>query len=59
MTAVRIDGVATAATVRGELVDRIAALKPSLDVAALRARVLKLTDGHPLYPGLVSPGTWS
>ena len=43
-----------------EVADIIAAaLKPSLDVAALRARVLKLTDGHPLYPGLVSPGTWS
>ena len=34
------------------------ALKPTPDVAALRARVLKLTDGYPLYPGLESPGTW-
>ena len=43
-----------------EVADIIAtALKPSPDVAALRARVLKLTDGYPLYPGLESPGTWS
>jgi glycine hydroxymethyltransferase len=35
------------------------ALKPEPDVAALRARVLKLTDGYPLYPGLTSPGTWN
>ncbi|MFB2582522.1 serine hydroxymethyltransferase [Herbiconiux sp. P15] len=28
------------------------ALKPSPDVEALRARVLTLTDGFPLYPGL-------
>jgi len=42
-----------------EVADIIAtALKPSPDVAALRARVLKLTDGYPLYPGLESPGTW-
>jgi glycine hydroxymethyltransferase len=43
-----------------EVADIIAtALKPSPDVAALRARVLKLTDGYPLYPGLESPGRWS
>ena len=43
-----------------EVADIIAsALKPTPDVAALRARVLKLTDGYPLYPGLVSPATWS
>ena len=43
-----------------EVADIIAtALKPAPDVAALRARVLKLTDGFPLYPGLESPGTWS
>ncbi|RFA10009.1 serine hydroxymethyltransferase [Subtercola boreus] len=36
-----------------EVADIIAnALKPSPDVAALRARVLKLTDGFPLYDGL-------
>jgi len=43
-----------------EVADIIAgALLPTPDVAALRARVLKLTDGYPLYPGLVSPGTWA
>ncbi|MCU1404178.1 MAG: serine hydroxymethyltransferase, partial [Glaciihabitans sp.] len=43
-----------------EVADIIAtALKPAPDVDALRARVLKLTDGYPLYPNLVSPGTWS
>jgi len=43
-----------------EVADIIAtALKPAPDVAALRARVLELTDGFPLYPGLVSPGTWA
>ena len=43
-----------------EVADIIAeALKPTPDVAALRARVLKLTDGYPLYPGLTSPGRWS
>jgi len=43
-----------------EVADIIAtALKPTPDVAALRARVLKLTDGYPLYPGLASPGTWA
>jgi len=43
-----------------EVADIIAAaLKPTPDVEALRARVLKLTDGYPLYPGLVSPGTWN
>ena len=42
-----------------EVADIIAnALMPSPDVAALRARVLKLTDGYPLYPGLTSPGSW-
>ena len=42
-----------------EVADIIAtALKPTPDVAALRQRVLRLTDGYPLYPGLVSPGTW-
>ncbi|MEA9986486.1 MULTISPECIES: serine hydroxymethyltransferase [Subtercola] len=36
-----------------EVADIIAnALKPAPDVAALRARVLKLTDGYPLYDGL-------
>jgi glycine hydroxymethyltransferase len=43
-----------------EVADIIAtALKPAPDVPALRARVLELTDGFPLYPGLVSPGTWA
>jgi glycine hydroxymethyltransferase len=43
-----------------EVADIIAtALKPAPDVAALRARVQKLTDGYPLYPGLTSPGTWA
>jgi glycine hydroxymethyltransferase len=43
-----------------EVADIIAnALKPTPDVAALRERVLKLTDGFPLYPGLTSPGTWA
>ena len=43
-----------------EVADIIAtALKPTPDVEALRARVLKLTEGYPLYPGLVSPATWS
>jgi len=43
-----------------EVADIIAtALKPTPDVAALRSRVLKLTDGYPLYPGLTSPGSWS
>ena len=43
-----------------EVADIIAeALKPTPDVAALRARVLTLTDGYPLYPGLTSPGQWS
>lgn len=42
-----------------EVADIIAAaLKPAPDVAALRRRVLTLTDGYPLYPGLTSPGTW-
>jgi glycine hydroxymethyltransferase len=42
-----------------EVADIIAtALKPEPDVMALRQRVVKLTDGFPLYPGLVSPGTW-
>jgi len=43
-----------------EVADIIAtALKPTPDVAALRDRVLKLTDGFPLYEGLTSPGRWS
>jgi glycine hydroxymethyltransferase len=43
-----------------EVADIIAtALKPTPDVAALRARVLKLTDGFPLYEGLTSPGSWA
>jgi len=43
-----------------EVADIIAtALKPAPDVDALRARVVKLTDGYPLYPGLTSPGTWA
>ncbi|MES2170661.1 MAG: serine hydroxymethyltransferase [Actinomycetota bacterium] len=43
-----------------EVADIIAnALKPDPDVDALRARVVKLTDGYPLYPGLTSPGTWA
>ncbi|MDQ1572828.1 MAG: glycine hydroxymethyltransferase [Actinomycetota bacterium] len=42
-----------------EVADIIAtALKPEPDVNALRERVVKLTDGFPLYPGLLSPGTW-
>jgi glycine hydroxymethyltransferase len=43
-----------------EVADIIAtALKPEPDVMALRQRVLTLTDGFPLYPGLESPGSWS
>jgi glycine hydroxymethyltransferase len=43
-----------------EVADIIAnALKPNPDTAALRARVLKLTDGFPLYEGLTSPARWS
>jgi len=43
-----------------EVADIIAgALKPAPDVAALRSRVLKLTDGFPLYEGLTSPGSWN
>ena len=43
-----------------EVADIIAtALKPEPDVAALRSRVLTLTDGFPLYEGLSSPTTWS
>jgi glycine hydroxymethyltransferase len=43
-----------------EVADIIAlALQPNPDVAALRQRVLTLTDGFPLYPGLTSPGSWS
>ena len=42
-----------------EVADIIAtALKPTPDVAALRDRVLTLTDGFPLYEGLTSPGSW-
>jgi len=43
-----------------EVADIIAtALKPAPDVDVLRARVMKLTDGYPLYPGLTIPGTWA
>jgi glycine hydroxymethyltransferase len=43
-----------------EVADIIAtALKPTPDVAALRTRVLKLTEAFPLYSGLTSPGTWA
>jgi len=43
-----------------EVADIIAtALKPAPDVAALRSRVLALTDGFPLYEGLTSPGSWN
>lgn len=43
-----------------EVADIIAAaLMPDPDVAALRARVITLTDGYPLYPGLTSPGIWA
>jgi glycine hydroxymethyltransferase len=42
-----------------EVADIIAnALLPEPDVDALRSRVVKLTDGYPLYPGLTSPGSW-
>jgi len=42
-----------------EVADIIAnALLPEPDVDALLARVVKLTDGYPLYPGLTSPGSW-
>jgi glycine hydroxymethyltransferase len=43
-----------------EVADIIAlALQPNPDVAGLRNRVLTLTDGFPLYPGLTSPGSWN
>ena len=43
-----------------EVADIIAlALQPNPDVTGLRDRVLKLTDGFPLYPGLTSPGSWN
>jgi len=43
-----------------EVADIIAAaLMPNPDTAALRARVLTLTDGFPLYEGLTSPGSWN
>ncbi len=43
-----------------EVADIIAlALQPNPDVSGLRDRVLKLTDGFPLYPGLTSPGSWN
>jgi glycine hydroxymethyltransferase len=43
-----------------EVADIIAsALKPSPNAAALRARVLKLTESFPLYQGLTSPGQWA
>ena len=42
-----------------EVADIIAtALKPEPDVLKLRERVVELTNGFPLYEGLVSPGTW-
>ncbi|MEY4582059.1 MAG: hypothetical protein RL701_6762 [Pseudomonadota bacterium] len=43
-----------------EVADIIAtALKPSPDVAALRARVRTLVESFPLYEGLTSPTTWA
>jgi len=43
-----------------EVSDVIAsALLPNPDVDALRARVKKLADAFPLYPGLTSPARWS
>ena len=43
-----------------EVADIIAsALKPGHDVAALRARVHRLTESFPLYEGLTSPGSWA
>ena len=42
-----------------EVADIIAtALKSDPNIDALKARVLKLTDGHPLYQGLTSPASW-
>ena len=43
MTAITLDGVATATAVKSELASRI---------AALRSRVEALTAEFPLYPGL-------
>ena len=59
MTAIRLDGVATASTIKGELAERITALKPSPDIEALAARTKKLAGGFPLYEGLTSPGSWN
>jgi glycine hydroxymethyltransferase len=43
-----------------EVADIIAtALKPSPDIAALKARAAKLADAFPLYEGLTSPGGWA
>lgn len=43
-----------------EVADIIAtALMPNPDIESLRARVQRLADGFPLYPGLQSPGTWA
>jgi glycine hydroxymethyltransferase len=43
-----------------EVADVIAeALKPGADIPALRARVQKLTDDFPLYPGLGANGEWA
>ncbi|HWR86127.1 MAG TPA: serine hydroxymethyltransferase [Rhodoglobus sp.] len=43
-----------------EVADIIAnVLLPEPDVAALRERVVALTDRFPLYEGLSSPGTWA
>jgi glycine hydroxymethyltransferase len=43
-----------------EVADIIAnVLLPEPDIAALRERVVALTDRFPLYEGLSSPGTWA
>ena len=43
-----------------EVADIIAhALQPDPDVAALRERVVSLTETFPLYDGLTSPGQWA
>ncbi|QEO09336.1 serine hydroxymethyltransferase [Protaetiibacter larvae] len=43
-----------------EVADVIAlALQPGADIPALRARVARLADAHPLYSGLTSPTSWS
>jgi glycine hydroxymethyltransferase len=44
----------------GEVADVIAlALKPGAELSGLRDRVDALTAAFPLYPGLVSPGSWA